>query len=86
MPLAFEQPGPRVKRFSLMTKSREKRFQKKGNRPSCLSGWLFSGTQLKITNYSMLYFITYYADSVNVMRVLLVNVHLQIIKNKPLLL
>ena len=34
----------------------------------------------------MMYFITYNADSVNVMCVLLLNVHLQIIKDKPLLL
>ena len=34
----------------------------------------------------MLYFIIYYADSVNVMCVLLVNVYLQLIKDKPLLL
>ena len=38
MQLAFEQPGPGVKRFSLMTKSREKLFQKQSNRPSSLSG------------------------------------------------
>ena len=31
---------------------------------------------VKITNDSMLYFITYYADSVNVLCVLSVNVHL----------
>ena len=34
----------------------------------------------------MMYLVTYNADSVNVMCVLLVNVHFQIIKDKPLLL
>ena len=75
MQLAFEQPGLGVKRFILMTKSREPVMISKKEQSTQFSVRMaFLWNPVKITNDSMLYFITYYADSV--LCVLLVNVHL----------